>query len=247
MLSVQLLAACGVQCQHTCHMCHVHAAHSRVHVCVHACVHASVQLRERSQREYEATLQSMLDWQPSTASRFYLPGAPTHLPVVVQQQWDALSSGHFTSSESVTRAGSSSSSGTDDASAVAAAAGVAGSSAAAAAGAAAEAAGEPAAAAVRQVSADEQQTLDRISSVMQQTLGVGLPDRALRGERSLLIASLSPDAVRERLGAWVGCCGRDYVAQLMTKEPTLLGHEPKVLLNTLQAVNSEMRLSPQVG
>lgn len=102
-------------------------------------------------------------------------------------------------------------------------------------------------AALRQPSAEEQQMLDRISAVLQQQLGVGLPDRALRGERSVLIASLAPEAVKERLGAWVGCCGRDYVIQLMTKEPTLLGHEPKVLLNTLQAVSSLMQLSPQVG
>jgi hypothetical protein len=210
--------------------------------CLRSCLRSchAVQLRERSQREYESTLQSMLDWQPRTANRFYLPGAPTHLPVVVQRQWDALSSGKLVSSESAAaHAGSSSGAVTDDAS----------TAAGAGTGAAGAEAGEAAAAAaaVRQVSPDEQQILQRISSVMQQTLGVPLPDRALRGERSLLIASLSPEAVRERLEAWVGCCGRDYVAQLMSKEPTLLGHEPKVLLNTLQAVSSEMQLSPQVG
>lgn len=194
-----------------------------------------VQLRERSVREYEGTLQAMLAWQPSTPNRFYLPEAPTHFPVVVQRQWDAL--GHSSSSSSD---GSSSKSSST---------------------AAASAAGQQqdslhqqqqqqdgaAAAAVRQLTAGEQQTLSRLSSTLQQQLGSGLPDRALRGERSVLLASLSPEAVRERLGRWVGCCGREYVGQLMVKEPTLLGHEPQVLLATLEAVSSQMQLTPKVN
>jgi hypothetical protein len=194
-----------------------------------------VQLRERSVREYEGTLQAMLAWQPSTPNRFYLPGAPTHFPVVVQRQWDAF--GHSSSSSSDSSSSSSKSSST----------------------AAASAAGQQqdslhqqqqdgaAAAAVRQLTAGEQQTLSRLSSTLQQQLGSGLPDRALRGERSVLLASLSPEAVRERLGRWVGCCGREYVGQLMVKEPTLLGHEPQVLLATLEAVSSQMQLTPKVN
>jgi hypothetical protein len=181
----------------------------------HGHVLRAVQLRERSQREYEVVLQAMLNWQPSTINRYYIPDAPPHFPVVVQRQWDALNS-------------SSSSSSSSD---------LAPSAGAAAA--------EPAV--LRQPSAEDQQMLTRISGVLQQQLGVGLPDRALRGERSAVIVSLAPEAVKERLGAWVGCCGKDYVMQLMSKEPTLLGQEPKVLLSTLQAVSSLMQLSPQVG
>lgn len=187
-----------------------------------------LQLRERSQREYEATLQAMLDWQPRTTNRFYIPDVPSHFPVVVQRHWGELSG----SSASASSSSASSTEGTSSSSENAAAA---------------TAGEQPAAAAVRQPTPEEQQTLDRISAVMKQQLGVGLPERGLRGERSILIASLSPEAVKERLGAWVGCCGRDYVSQLMSKEPTLLAYEPKVLLNTLQAVSGVMQLSPQVG
>lgn len=174
-------------------------------------------------REYEGTLQAMLAWQPSTPTRFYLPGAPTHFPVVVQRQWDAL--GHTASSTQQAATPAAGDQPLQDAAALQ----------------------QPEPPAVRQLSLDEQQTLVRLSAVLQQQLGAGLPDRALRGERSLLLASLSPEAVRERLGRWVGCCGREYVGQLMGKEPTLLGHEPQVLLATLEAVNSHMQLTPKVS
>jgi hypothetical protein len=189
--------------------------------CVCVCDHV-LQLRERSVQEYEGTLQTMLTWQPSTAQRFYLPGAPTHFPVAVQRQWHSMDL--HSSSSSGSGSGSSNS----------------GQGSAAAAG------DEAGAAAVRQLSPEEQQTLEQLSNMMQQQLGQGLPDRAYRGERSLLLSTLSPQAAKERLGRWVGCCGEDYVTQLMTKEPTLLGHEPQVLLSTLEAVSSRLQLSPTV-
>jgi hypothetical protein len=175
----------------------------------------------------------MLSWQPSPAQRFYLPGAPTHFPVVVQRQWHSLGI-HSSSSSS-----SSMSPGTDASSSSSTSSNGNGSATAAAGD-------EAGAAAVRQLTPEEQRTLAQLSTMMQQQLGQGLPDRAFRGERSLLLSSLSPQAVKERLGRWVGCCGEDYVTQLMTKEPTLLGHEPQVLLSTLEAVSSRLQLSPTV-
>lgn len=189
-----------------------------------------MQLRERSVREYEGTVQGMLEWQGSSSSnaeqpRYYLPGAPTHFPVVVQRQWDTL---HTSSSSSSGR--TSGSQGDDSSESTAS-----------------PSSHPPAAAAsVRQLSAEEQATLAGIDAVMQQQLGCALPARAYRGERSLLLASLSPQAIKDRVSRWVGCCGREFVVQLMTKEPMLLGHEPQVLLSTLEAVSSEMKLSPQV-
>lgn len=190
-------------------------------------------------REYEGTLQAMLTWQPSTPNRFYLPGAPTHFPVVVQRQWDAL--GHSASSSSSSTTDLSSSGSSQQA-----AASTAGDQSLQQQQGGAPATQQPEPPPVRQLTPDEQQTLARLSTVLQQQLGCGLPDRALRGERSLLLASLSPEAVRERVGRWVGCCGREYVGQLLVKEPTLLGHEPQVLLATLEAVNTQLRLTPKV-
>lgn len=169
-------------------------------------------------RDYEATVQAMTNWQ-SAGTRFYLPGAPTHFPVVVQRQWAILSHTPPTTSSSSTEADATG---------------------------AQQATAEPAAA-VRQLSPEEQQALAGISSVVQQQLGSGLPDRALRGERSLLLGSLAPQAVKERLARWVAVCGKEFVSQLVMKEPTLLGHEPRVLLDTLEGISQEMGLSTQVG
>jgi len=184
-----------------------------------------LQLHEKNMRDYEATVQAMTNWQ-STGTRFYLPGAPTHFPVVVQRQWATLS--HSPPTTTTTTSSSSAQATEADAKG-------------------AQQAAAETVAAVRQLSLEEQRALADISSVVQQQLGSGLPDRALRGERSLLLASLAPQAVKERLARWVAVCGKEYVAQLVMKEPTLLGHEPRVLLDTLEGVSQEMGLSTQVG
>jgi hypothetical protein len=83
---------------------------------------------------------------------------------------------------------------------------------------------------MKELSPEDQAVVRSINRIVQKQLGqpVQLPDRALRGERGLLLAALSPAAVAERLGNWVACCGAAFVSQLMVKEPCLLAHEPQV-------------------
>jgi hypothetical protein len=98
---------------------------------------------------------------------------------------------------------------------------------------------------VRELSRSERSTVQAVAAAVQQALGLPLPERGFRGGRGALLASLSPAAVKERVGRWVGCCGADFTRQLVSKEPTLLALEPDVLLATLEALNRHMELAPQ--
>jgi hypothetical protein len=172
-----------------------------------------LQMRERTVRDYQACLDQLLTWQPA-GQALYIPGAPRHLPVAVQQSWLSSSSSSSSSGLHVTEAP------TDSATAAAAAD--------------SKPAWSP--------SPEEQRTLQQISSAVQQQLGQPLPTRAFAGERGQLLSCLAAAAVSERLRRWVSCCGRGYVQQLVTKEPSLLAHEPQALLQTLEALNSVLEL-----
>lgn len=176
------------------------------HGVLHASAYHAFQVRERTVHDYQASLDSIINWQPS-GQTLYIPDAPRHLPVAVQLTWQQHSS---------SATGSTAAAGED--------------------------AATPAASAARQLTHAEQQTLQQISSVVQQQLGHPLPDRAFVGERSFLLSSLAAAAVSERLKRWVGCCSKAYVSQLMTKEPCLLGQEPQVLLKTLEALNQQLQM-----
>jgi hypothetical protein len=60
----------------------------------------------------------------------------------------------------------------------------------------------------------DQEALAAVSMAMQQVLGTSIPERGLRSVRGSLLSTLSPLAVTARLRAWVGVCGRDFVAQV---------------------------------
>lgn len=90
----------------------------------------------------------------------------------------------------------------------------------------------------------DQLALSALSSEVQRALGVTLPERALRGERGALLASLSSKRTAATLSEWVGVCGDDYVRQLVAVEPCLLGVAPSELLTTLEALNQHMGLEP---
>jgi hypothetical protein len=165
-----------------------------------------LQLREKAVKDYEAALQHLLVWQPSTQQRLYLP-APSHLPVAVQRTWVTTPSSSSSSSEATAAAAATS---------------------------------------MRELSPEELRVLQQIDAMVVQQLGCSLPERAHRGERGHLLASLAAAAVRERLVRWAGCCGREYVVQLVTKEPSVLSLEPEVLLRTLEALSQEMQLTAEV-
>ncbi|KAF6256152.1 hypothetical protein COO60DRAFT_1640988 [Scenedesmus sp. NREL 46B-D3] len=169
-------------------------------------------MRERTVRDYQACLDQLLMWQPA-GTALHIPGAPRHLPVAVQQAWTSSSS----SSSSLPHADA-------PADSTAAAAAAAPSKPPWVAG--------PA----------EQRTLQQISAAVQQQLGQPLPTRAAAGERGQLLSCLAAAAVSERLQRWVACCGRAYAQQLIMREPSLLAHEPQALLQTLEALNSQLQL-----
>eukprot|EP00775_Hariotina_reticulata_P010173 gene10173-10333_t len=182
-------------------------------------------VREKTVRDYQATLDQLLTWQ-GKAQRSYLP-APTHLPVAVQQHWTAAIAA-VTSSSTVSS--------------------MHGSTMEPEEAAAPDKESAPAdAPAVKELSPEDQAVVRSINKVVQKQLGqsVQLPDRSLRGERGLLLAALSTAAVAERLRSWIACCGEAFVAQLMVKEPCLLAHEPQVLLKTLEGLNQQLRLPTQ--
>jgi hypothetical protein len=172
-------------------------------------------MRERTVRDYQACLDQLLSWQPA-GQAVHIPGVPRHLPVAVQQSWISSSS-----NSSRERNPSMTEAPTD-------------SPAAAAAAADTKPPWSP--------SPDEQRTLQQISTAVQQQLGQPLPTRAFAGERGQLLSCLAAAAVSERLRRWVSCCGKGYVQQLVTREPSLLAHEPQALLKTLEALNSVLEL-----
>lgn len=109
------------------------------------------------------------------------------------------------------------------------------------------AAGTAEAADAQQLSPSDAAAVRDISAVVCKQLGpaAALPDRAYKGERGLYVASLSPQAVTERLRRWISCCGPEFAAQLVMREPCLLALEPRELLTTLEALNSTLQLPTQ--
>lgn len=105
----------------------------------------------------------------------------------------------------------------------------------------------PAAAAAAQLSQSDLAAVKAINQVITKQLGTTatLPDRAYKGERGLYIASLSPQAIADRLRRWSSCCGAAYTAQLIKREPCLLGLEPQTLLKTLEALHKTLQLPTQ--
>eukprot|EP00878_Enallax_costatus_P017849 GHUV01018756.1.p1 GENE.GHUV01018756.1~~GHUV01018756.1.p1 ORF type:complete len:619 (+),score=225.47 GHUV01018756.1:2470-4326(+) len=145
----------------------------------------------------------------------YHPATPRFLPVALQSSWIPSSS--------------SSGSGSKDQPTAAA--------------------NEPSAATAGpvQLSGSDLAAVKAIDQVVTRQLGspAALPDRAYKGERGLYIASLSPQAIADRLKRWISCCGPEYAAQLIKREPCLLGLEPQALLKTLEALNKVLQLSTQ--
>ena len=87
-------------------------------------------------------------------------------------------------------------------------------------------------------------TLDALGAEVQRSLGVALPERAVRGERGQVLAAVSPRVASSILAEWTNICGADYVRQLVALEPCVLAVRPAALLVTLDALNKCAGLDP---
>jgi hypothetical protein len=92
--------------------------------------------------------------------------------------------------------------------------------------------------------AEQQLTLAALSGEVQRALGVAMPERAMRGERGAVLATLSPRAAADVLAAWSAVCGEEYVRQLVAVEPSVMAARPEDLLATLEALNQCGGLDP---
>eukprot|EP00879_Flechtneria_rotunda_P023255 GHRR01024597.1.p1 GENE.GHRR01024597.1~~GHRR01024597.1.p1 ORF type:complete len:318 (-),score=93.41 GHRR01024597.1:789-1742(-) len=185
---------------------------------VNHCCHV-LQLREKTETDYQQQLNQLLNWQ-GTGPRAYTTG-PSHLPVAVQHNWTSSTAASYSNSSST------------QAQSIAAAEGK-------------QSVSSDADVAPTQLTSEALGALQDINEVFKQQLGQPLPQKALRGERSGFLSCLAAPAVAERIRSWVACCSSSsYVAQLMLREPCLLGIEPQVLLNTLEGLNQGLGLTPQ--
>lgn len=151
------------------------------------------QATEIKAQQYEARLEQLLKWKdPASFSRN--PRVPAHLPVIDQATW-APAAGRKQSATVPTAPSSSSQQQQQQ-----------------------EGKGKgvksPAPKQQQSRREAEQAALAAVSQAMQQVLGTSIPERGLRSARGSLLMTLSPAAVTERLRAWVGVCGRDFVVQV---------------------------------
>lgn len=148
------------------------------------------QATEIKAQQYEARLEQLLKWKdPASFSR--TPGVPAHLPVIDQATW-APAAGRKQSATVPTTPSSSSQQQQEEGKGVK----------------------SPAPKQQQSRREAEQAALAAVSQAMQQVLGASIPERGLRSARGSLLMTLSPAAVTERLRAWVGVCGRDFVVQV---------------------------------
>jgi hypothetical protein len=189
------------------------AAKTSLLVCV-AFLPLTPQAQEQRLLDYNNVLIAALTWEgrESTARS---PEVPYHFPLAIQNTWvsprpSKKPSRHSTDLHTTTSSGSSSSSRSTISSSGSSSSGGGRATAAAEAG---QSQGYLRGEEIV-LTPEEVKAVVAVGRAMKELLGVDLPERGRKGLRGLVVASLNPVSVQQRLRAWVDVCGQEYVRQV---------------------------------